>query len=265
MSCPDASSIQPHSRKVAMSATCVVRLSLGPCSKANLADFRAKPELKSMSDILLTVEVRERTGKGGAREARRQGKIPGVLYGGDKEPVAINLERREVVKALHSGKFLANALRISHKGDKQMVFAQDVQFHPVTDEPTHLDLYRVEENQEIRVQVSVSFVGEGVSPGIKRGGTLNVVRHEVELFCPAGAIPETLEFDVSALEIGDTVKISAIELPENVRPTITDRDFTIATIAGRGGKAETEDEEADATEGEEAEAKPEGEAEGDKS
>jgi large subunit ribosomal protein L25 len=192
--------------------------------------------------IELVVEVRERTGTGGAREARNNGMVPGVLYGGDRGPVAISLKRPEVMKALKSGKFLAHTITINHKGEKQLVFAQDIQFHPVSDHPVHIDLYRVEENQPIKVNVPVRFTGEGVSPGIKRGGTLNVVRHEVELICPASAIPEELVFDIADRDIGDTVKISAITLPPNVRPTITDRDFTIATIAGRGGKQDLEEE-----------------------
>ncbi|MEZ5938124.1 MAG: 50S ribosomal protein L25/general stress protein Ctc [Hyphomonadaceae bacterium] len=200
------------------------------------------------NDITLTVEVRERTGKGGAREARRSGLIPGVLYGGDRGPVAITLNRKEVTMALRSGKFIAHTVSISHKGEKQLVFAQDIQFHPVSDEPLHLDLYRVDENQEIKVNVPVHFTGEAVSPGIKRGGALNIVRHEVELLCPANAIPEELVFDVSNLDIGDTIKISAIQLPPNARPTITDRDFTVATITGRGAKAEAEDATGDGTE-----------------
>lgn len=207
-----------------------------------------------MADILLNVDVRERTGKGGAREARRQGKIPGILYGGKEKPVAISLDRKEVTKALHSGRFLSHTLKISHKGEQQMVFAQDVQFHPVTDEPAHLDLYRVEADQLIRVNVSVRFVGEEVCPGIKQGGTLNIVRHDVELFAPAGAIPEELVFDVSTLDIGDTVKISATQLPDKVTPTITDRDFTIATIAGRAAKIEDDAADADAAEDKDAKA-----------
>ncbi len=199
-----------------------------------------------MSDIILNVEVRERSGKGGAREARRAGKVPGVLYGGDRGPVSISLEAKQVVKALKSGKFLAHTIQIDHKGEKQLVFAQDIQFHPVSDLPVHLDLFRVDATQLIKVSVAVRFVGEGVSPGIKRGGALNVVRHEVELLCPANAIPEELVFDVSALDIHDTVKISAITLPENVRPVISDRDFTIATLTGRGGKSVAADDAEDA-------------------
>jgi len=195
--------------------------------------------------INLEVDVRSRTGKGGAREARRQGFVPGILYGGKLGPVAINLKRNEVDKAINSGAFLSHMITITHKGKPQTVIPQDVQYHPVTDQPLHIDLYRVEEDQEIKVDVAVHFVGEEKSPGLKKGGTLNVVRHTVELLVPAGAIPDFLEADVSTLQIGDNVKISDIKLPENAQPTITDRDFTIATIAGRGGKVETTEEETD--------------------
>ncbi len=196
----------------------------------------------SKTEINLEVDVRPRTGKGGAREARRQGFVPGVLYGGKLGPVAINLKRNEVDKALNSGAFLSHMVTITHKGKPQKVIPQDVQFHPVSDQPLHIDLYRVEEDQEIKVEVTVHFVGEEKSPGLKKGGTLNVVRHTVELLVPAGDIPESLEADVSALEIGDNVKISDIKLPDNAEPTITDRDFTIATIAGRAPKVETQEE-----------------------
>ncbi|HBJ92460.1 50S ribosomal protein L25/general stress protein Ctc [Ponticaulis sp.] len=205
-----------------------------------------------MADLTLTVEVRERTGKGGAREARRNGMIPGVLYGGGQDPVAINLKNNEVVKGLNNGKLLGHMIELDHEGKKQSVICQDIQFHPVTDIPEHMDLYRVDAKQVISVEVSVHFVGEEKSPGLKKGGTLNVVRHEVELNVPAGKIPEFLEADVSALEIGDNVKISDINLPEGASPTITDRDFTIATIASRGGAVESDDGEEEA-EGEETE------------
>jgi large subunit ribosomal protein L25 len=194
-----------------------------------------------MADIILNVEVRERTGKGGAREARRAGKIPGILYGGERGPIAINLERKEVVKAVKSGKFLSHVVKISHKGEVQSVFTKDIQFNPVSDEPEHLDLYRVEDGQLIRVMIPVRITGEAVSPGLKRGGTLNVVRHEVALLCPANAIPDELVISIARLEIGDTVKISAVALPENCRPVISDRDFTIASVQGRGGKDDADD------------------------
>ena len=190
----------------------------------------AKPE------IVLNVDVREGIGRGGARETRRQGRVPAVLYGGEKAPVAISIDKKTIVQALKSGKFISHTVTLEHKGERQLVFAQDIQFHPVTDEPTHLDLYRVEPGQVIRVAVPVHVTGQGVSPGVKRGGAMNIVRHEVWLYAPADAIPEHLEADVSTLEIGDALKISAIQLPEGVRPTIEGRDFTVITIAGRKAK-----------------------------
>ena len=196
----------------------------------------AKPE------IVLSVDVRERTGRGGAREIRRAGKVPGILYGGEKAPVSISIDKKTVNQALKSGKFISHTVTLEHKGGRQLVFAQGIQFHPVTDEPTHLDLYRVEKGQVIRVAVHVRFTGQGVSPGIKRGGALNIVRHEIWLLAPADQIPEELVADVSELDIGDALKISSIKLPEGTRPTILGRDFTVATIAGRSAKDEVVDE-----------------------
>ena len=190
----------------------------------------------SKPEIVLNVDVRERTGRGGAREIRREGRVPAVLYGGDKAPVSISIDKKTVGVALKSGKFLAHTVTLEYKGERQLVFAQDIQFHPVTDEPTHLDLYRVEPGQIIRVAVPVHVTGQGVSPGIKRGGAMNIVRHEIWLYAPADNIPEHLEADVSSMEIGDALKISAITLPEGVRPTIAGRDFTVITIAGRKAK-----------------------------
>ena len=210
----------------------------------------------SDQDIIFNVEVRERIGTGGSREARRNGLVPGVLYGGGEDPVAITLKKNEVLKAIETGHFLSSTATLVHKGEKQLVIPQAIQMHPVSDQPVHVDLFRVSANQKIKVEVQVHFVGEAVSPGLKKGGTLNVVRHTVELLVPAGNIPDSLEADVSELEIGDNVKISNINLPSDAEPTITDRDFTIATIAGRGGKADAEDtaEAAEGEEGGEAEA-----------
>lgn len=198
----------------------------------------------SKSQIVFNVEVRERVGTGGAREARNNGFVPGVLYGGDIDPVAINLKKNEVIKAIETGQFLNSTATLVHKGERQLVIPQGIQMHPVTDQPMHVDLRRVKVDQIISVEVPVHFKGTEVSPGLKKGGTLNIVRHSVELNVPAGNIPEELEADVSKLEIGDNVKISNITLPKGAEPTITDRDFTIATIAGRGGKAEVEETEA---------------------
>ena len=207
----------------------------------------------SKQQIIFNVEVRERVGTGGAREARNQGLVPGVLYGGDMAPVAITLKRNEVIKAIETGHFLSSTATLVHKGEKQLVIPQAIQMHPVTDQPMHVDLFRVSADQKIKVEVPVHFKGEEASPGLKKGGTLNVVRHAVELLVPAGHIPEALEADVSALEIGDNVKISDISLPADAEPTITDRDFTIAPISGRGGKAETADDAEDAAAEEEKE------------
>ncbi|MEO0465358.1 MAG: 50S ribosomal protein L25/general stress protein Ctc [Pseudomonadota bacterium] len=195
--------------------------------------------------IVFNVAVRPRTGKGGAREARREGFVPGVLYGGDEAPVAINLKRNEVIKAINTGQFLSSTATLVHDGEKQLVIPQDIQMHPVSDQPMHVDLYRVNAKQKIKVEVVVHFSGEETSPGIKRGGSLNVVRHTVELLVPAGNIPDALAADISELDIGDNVKISDITLPGDAEPTITDRDFTIATVVGRTAKAETTDEEVD--------------------
>jgi large subunit ribosomal protein L25 len=196
----------------------------------------------SKTQIVFNVEVRARTGTGGAREARKQGFVPGVLYGGDIDPVAINLKKNEVIKAIETGQFLNSTATLIHKGERQLVIPQGIQMHPVSDQPMHVDLRRVKLDQIIKVEVPVHFTGMEVSPGLKKGGTLNVVRHSVELNVPAGKIPEALEADISKLEVGDNVKISSITLPEGAEPAITDRDFTIATIAGRGGKQDVEEE-----------------------
>ena len=211
----------------------------------------------SKQQITFNIELRERIGSGGARAARKQGLVPGVLYGGGEDPVAISLKRNEVQKAIDTGHFLSSTATLVHNGDKQLVIPQAIQLHPVSDQPMHVDLFRVDAKQQIKVEVQVHFVGEEVSPGLKKGGTLNVVRHTVELLVPAGHIPESLEADVSELEIGDNVKISNIKLPADAEPTITGRDFTIATIAGRTAKVE-EDTDEEATEEAEAAAEEEG-------
>ncbi len=197
-----------------------------------------------MSDIVVSVEVRERTGKGGAREARRQGLVPGVLYGGDRGPVAISLKQNELVKAISSGKLIANMIKIDHKGEKQSVLARDIQFHPVTDVPEHIDFYRVDEDSVVQIEVAVHFINEEKSPGLKKGGALNVVRHEIEVSCPAGQIPNEIVVDLDGLDIGESVHISSVKLPDNVTPVIDDRDFTIATLqAPRAMVEETEEPE----------------------
>lgn len=209
-----------------------------------------------MSDIVLSVEVRERTGKGGAREARRGGLVPGVLYGGDRGPVAITLKNNELIKAINSGKFMSNMISISHKGELQTVLTRDVQFDPVRDFPLHVDFQRVDAASIISVEVPVRFINDEAAPGIKRGGVVNVVRHTIEVYCPAGQIPEAIEIDIAHMNIGDSLHISEITLPEGVKPTITDRDFTIATMQGSRAVIEGE-QEADADEDTEVKAEDE--------
>lgn len=204
-----------------------------------------------MSDVVLPVEIRERTGSGGARAARRDGFVPGVIYGGKRGPVAIALPGNMVRNSLGKGQLLSQVIDIEHKGERQQVLVRDIQFDPVSDAPLHIDLFRVDDDQIISVEVSVRFTNEADSPGLKRGGVLNVVRHQVELDCPAAKIPDELVVDLSGVAIGDSIHISAIALPDGVTPTIKDRDFTIATVVG--SRASVEADEADGA-GEEGEA-----------
>ena len=194
-------------------------------------------------------EVRQRTGTGGARAVRREGWVPGVLYSGG-DPVAIKLKFNQVNNAYQAGRMNARLAKIDVVGEdgQQPVIARDVQIDPVMGFPVHVDLMRVDENTRIDVEVPVRFANEEESPGLKRGGVLNVVRYAVEVYAPATAIPEYFELDVTGLDIGDTLTISNVSLPDGVEPTITDRDFTIATIAApsAGTSAEQEEDAADA-------------------
>jgi large subunit ribosomal protein L25 len=212
-----------------------------------------------MAGIVLNVEKRERTGTGGARATRNSGLIPGVIYGGARGAIPIELNAKDVQTALRSGKFLSHMVEINHQGERQPVIPRAVQFHPVTDKPLHVDLYRVEENAEIAIDVVVHFKNQEASPGLKRGGALNVVRHTVKLKCKANKIPEEIVVDLTGLDIGDSVHISSVTLPEGARPVIRDRDFTVATNVGR--KAEEEVTTTAAAAPAEGEAAAEGDAE----
>ncbi len=204
-----------------------------------------------MSDIVLDVVVRENTGTGPAREARRQKQVPGVLYGGELGAVSIAMKQNEVLRAINSGNFLSNMIEISHDGEKQKVITKDVQFHPVTDMPVHVDFYRVTNDTIIDMEVSVQFTGDDVAPGIKRGGILNVVRYNVELKCPAGAIPDSITADISGMDIGDALHLSEVALPEGVTSSV-DRDVTICTIVSSRASKQADGSEAE--EGAESEA-----------
>ncbi len=203
-----------------------------------------------MAGIVLNVEKRERTGTGAARATRKADLIPGVLYGGPRGAVPIEIKAADVAMAIRSGKFLSHMVELNHQGEKQPVIPRAVQLHPVTDQPIHIDLYRVEENSEITIDVAVHFKNHEASPGLKRGGALNIVRHAIKLRVKANAIPEEIVVDLAGKDIGDSIHISQIELPKGARPTIRDRDFTIATIVGR--KAEAEEATAAPAEGEAA-------------
>jgi large subunit ribosomal protein L25 len=190
-----------------------------------------------MAEIVLNVELRETTGSGGSRAARREGKVPGVLYGGPRGPVPIAINANAFGKALYTGKLLGHLVTLRYGDESQPVIAKDVQFHPVTDRPIHFDLYRVDEHQLVKINVPVHFRNHEASPGLKRGGALNIARHEVELWAPADEIPEELIADLTGLEIGDAVRISNIALPKGVEPVIAGRDFIIATVAGSSASA----------------------------
>jgi len=216
-----------------------------------------------MSDTLsLLAEVRKSTGKGSAREVRRRGKLPAVLYGGDTPPEHLAVDRIEIVKAYHRGLLASHLIELKIDGRPNMAIPRDIQIHPLKDDPVHVDFLRVTRGTRVTVSVPVQFENDERSPGIKRGGVLNIVRHEVELECPATEIPEYLTVDLSAAAIGDAIKISNITLPDSATPTITDRDFTIATIAAPSGlKSETEEEEGEDADG--TPAKPAGAADAD--
>lgn len=208
-----------------------------------------------MADVTeLSASVRERVGKGAARAIRREGGVPGVIYGDKKDPETIVLDYLDVWQQYQTGSFLSSIYVIDVGGKKTRVIPRDIQLDPVRDFVVHVDFLRLSKGAEITVEVPVNFINEEESPGLKRGGVLNIVRHTIELVCPADALPESIEANLEGLDIGDSLHISAIELPETVRPTITDRDFTIATIAGAGGAADEDEEVAEVEEEDDVEA-----------
>ncbi|WP_422371179.1 50S ribosomal protein L25/general stress protein Ctc [Hoeflea sp.] len=203
----------------------------------------------------LKAEARAQVGKGSARELRRNGLIPAVIYGDKKDPVSITLSRKDITLKIYGGGFMTTIATIDVDGTKYRVLPKDYQLDPVRDFVMHVDFLRISKNTQVTVEIPVHFENEEKSPGIKRGGVLNVVRHTVECHCPANAIPEALIVDLTGLEIGDGIHISHVNLPEGVEPTITDRDFTIATVASPAGlksddNAAAEDAEDDADEAE---------------
>jgi large subunit ribosomal protein L25 len=197
--------------------------------------------------LTLSAETRERAGKGASRAMRREGRVPAVVYGNKEEPLAIHVEEKALVKMLSTGHFMNSVIMIDHPGGQARTLPKDVQFHPVTDRPLHVDFLRISEHSKVHVNVPIRFTGEEESRGIKRGGVLNAVRHELELVCDAAEIPDEIEISLAGLNIGDSLHFSALTLPKGVESAITDRDFTIATIVPSSGSVmEAEDAAAEA-------------------
>ena len=179
----------------------------------------------------VSASPREAAGKGSARQARRDGQVPAVIYGNKEEPITLMLEQRVLVRELSNPQFFIQLVDIEIDGRKHRVLPRDVQFHPVSDAPMHVDFLRFDPKRKISANVPVAFEGESDSPGLRQGGVLNVVRYEVEVLCTADSIPPELVLQLAGLEIGDTVHASSVTLPNGVEFAISDRDFTIATIA----------------------------------
>ena len=203
-----------------------------------------------MSDITtLVAQPRDRAGKGVARATRRDGRVPAVIYGGKEPPVLVALELKDLARRAHGASFFTHLLELDVGGKKHRVLPRDVQFHPLKDHPIHVDFLRVSADATIEVAVPVEFINQEASPGLKRGGVLNIVRHDVDLVCPVEAIPDHITIDMTGFEVGDSVHISHVKLPANVKPSITDRDFTIATVTAPSG-LKSADAAADAAEAE---------------
>jgi large subunit ribosomal protein L25 len=202
------------------------------------------------TDNTLKAQARDRVGKGASRELRRNQMVPAVIYGDNKDPLPIALDRKQMTERLLSGGFMITVFEVDVNGESHRVLAKDYQLHPVKDHLMHIDFFRITKGATLVVEIPVLFENEEESPGISRGGVLNVVRHTIEVECRASAIPENIAVDLTGLDIGDSLNISSITLPEGVVPTIDDRDFTIATIAAPAvlGEEPSEDDEAPETE-----------------
>jgi large subunit ribosomal protein L25 len=194
--------------------------------------------------ITLKATARGRAGKGAARAVRREGRIPGVVYGDKKEPQNISFAYNELQAHVNTGRFMSTLVDLEVDGAVVRAIPRDIQFEPVRDFISHVDFLRLGKGARIHVEVPVHFKNHLESPGIKKGGVLNIVRHEIDLYCPADFIPDEIMIDLTGLEIGDSVHIDAVKLPENVTPAIREKDFTIATIAAPAGLKEAEEEAA---------------------
>ncbi len=207
-----------------------------------------------MSDqLVLSAETRDRGGKGASRELRRNGRVPAVVYGGKEEPLMIHVEEKLLMKQLMTGHFMNSIVMIEVDGKKVRTLPKDVAFHPVKDRPIHADFLRISKDAKVTVAVPVLFINEEASPGLKRGGVLNIVRHELELICDSDKMPDDIQIDVTGYDVGDSIHISNVTLPKGSESAITDRDFTIATIvapsAMKSTAGDTASEEGEAAEG----------------
>jgi large subunit ribosomal protein L25 len=184
--------------------------------------------------LTLPAETRDRAGKGASRELRNSGRVPAVIYGANQEPLSIHVEEKLLAKMLSTGHFMNSVVMIDAGGQTTRTLPKDVQFHPVSSRPVHVDFLRISEHSKVTVNVPVRFTDEEESPGVKRGAVLNIVKHEIELSCDAAEIPDDIVISLKGLDVGDSIHISAVQLPQGATPTITDRDFTIATIVAPG-------------------------------
>lgn len=180
--------------------------------------------------LTLPAEQRERAGKGASRELRRTGRVPAVIYGDKKTPLSVHVDEKILTKMLSTGHFMNTVVMIDSAGKKHRTLPKDVQFHPVSSRPIHVDFLRIGEHSTVTVAIPVRFDNEEDSPGLKRGGVLNIVQHDIELICDAAEIPDELHIDLTGLDIGDSIHISNVKLPKGAKPAIDDRDFTVATL-----------------------------------
>ena len=195
-----------------------------------------------MSDaLILPAEARERAGKGASRALRREGRVPAVIYGGKEEPLTIHVEEKELIKQLMTGHFMNSIVKIEIGGETVRTLPKDVALHPVTDRPTHADFFRLARDAKVEVSVPVIFVGEDNSPGLTKGGVLNVVRHELDLVCEADKIPSEIEVSVEGKDVGESIHISEVNLPKGSESAITDRDYTIATLVAPSALKKSEE------------------------
>ena len=217
--------------------------------------------------LTLPAEARDRAGKGASRALRRDGRVPAVVYGEKKEPLSIHVEEKLLTKMLHTGHFMNSVVMIDFEGKPHRTLPKAVDFHPVSSRPIHVDFLRIGEHTKVTVAVPMRFDDEDDSPGLKRGGVLNVVSHELELVCDAANIPNEIHMSLAGLDIGDSIHIGQVKLPDGVTPSNTDEDFTVATIVAPSAMKAEEEEAAAAdavptVEGEEAEGEGEPEGEG---